>query len=195
MQINDKLNLVLPLRRDAAGAISVYGYHTPISREVFVANFRMLSATKAELFAKGRTYAGEVGPQIAGLLLRDEARRDAVRIGDIEEATNAFAAKAFFAELRRLTMVMAGSENGWEPIPLDIALSKGLIDAEDWGEAESGLVFFTALFCLCPKAARAKMMEGLAERLGGSGTALPLSEYADFLRKLTQTANSEAVAA
>lgn len=197
MQINDALNLVIPLRRAPDGDILVYGYHTPISREIFEANFRALSATKAELFAKGRTYAGEVGPQIAALLLRDEAKRDAIRLGmvDAEGTPNDAGAVALLAELRRLTMVLVPSAAGWEQIPVDVAMARGNIDADDWREAESGLVFFTALYSLCPRIARPKMAEGLAERLGGSMTSLPLMEYAAFLQTLKKDAATATVAA
>ena len=143
MQITDDLRLVLPLRRDAKGEPVVLGYHTPISRETYEASYRILAATKAALFAKGTAFAADVGPQIAALRLRDEARQDARDQGDIDNEGKGrdTVAVALLADLRRLTMVMCATPTGWEPIPVDIAISRGILDLDDWRDAEGGLVF------------------------------------------------------
>ena len=197
MQINENLNLSLPLRRDGSGVVTVWGYHTPISREVFEANFRVLSATKAALFAKGRNYAGEVGPQIAALLLRDEAKRDAAERNDVDAngAPNIAGALALLGDLKRLTLVMTPGAAGWEQIPVDVALARNLIDLDDWREAEAGLVFFTCLYSITPRAGKRKMIDGVADVLGASVTSLSPMEYIDFLRTSMQTATTETAAA
>lgn len=194
MQINDNLNLIIPLRSDADGKPLVYGYHVPISREVFEANFRILAATKAELFSKGRTYASDVGPQISALLLMDEAKRDAFTRGDLDKdgAPNIIGATALLAEIKRLTTVMAPTAAGWDQIPLDHAIGTNVIDADDWREAESGLIFFTSLFSMIPRRDRKQMIEGLAERLGGSAISSPPMEYLASLQTSTQTAGTPA---
>lgn len=188
MQINDALNLVIPLQRDGDGNITVYGYHTPISREVFEANYAILASTKAALFSKGLAYAADVGPRIAALKLRDEARAEAISKGDVDAngEPRIVAATALLAEMRRLTMALVPGDNGWEMIPAEIAVSRKAIDAEDWREAESGLVFFTCAYAMAPRANRAKMAEGLASVLGGLITSSPLTEYAASLRTSTQ---------
>jgi hypothetical protein len=194
VQINENLSLVIPLRRDDEGKTLVHAYHVPISREVFEANFRILAATKAELFSKGRTYASDVGPDISALLLKDEARRDAFARGDLDKdgRPNAAGADALLAELRRLTTVLAPTAAGWEQIPLERAIASNVIDADDWREAEGGLVFFTCLYSMIPRRDRAKLAEGLAERLGGSATSLPLTEFAASLPTSTQIAGTTA---
>ena len=187
MNISDSLKLIIPLKGD------ISGYHTPVSREVYEANFRALSATKAALFSKGKNYAGEVGPQIAALMFRDEAKRDAEDRGDVspEGVPNDAGAVAFMGELRRLTLVLAPGANGWEHLPVDVAIARNLIDAEDWREAESGLVFFTCLYSICPRATRQKMALGIAGLLGAAVTSFSPMEYVDSLRTSTQAPDTK----
>lgn len=188
MQINEKLNLVLPLRRDEEGVPVVWGYHTPISQEVFEACFRVLGATKAAMFAKGDSYLARVGPQVASLLLKDEAVKDRADRGmppSDEEAV------ALLADLKRLTLVMAPGQNGWEQVPVDVAIARGTIDADDWREAESGLVFFTCLYSICARSAKKITGNGTAALLGGSMTSSAPTEYCAFLQKSMQDATTE----
>ena len=190
MQITDDLRLVLPLRRDAKGEPVVLGYHTPISRETYEASYRILAATKAALFAKGTAFAADVGPQIAALRLRDEARQDARDQGDIDNEGKGrdTVAVALLADLRRLTMVMCATPTGWEPIPVDIAISRGVMDLDDWRDAEGGLVFFTCSYAMATKTTRRGISEAVAGVMGASITSLPLTEFVASLTTQTMDA-------
>lgn len=193
MQINEKLNLVLPLRRAEDGGATVWGYHTPISQEVFESSFRVLGATKAALFAKGNSYLSRVGPQVAALLLKDEAVKDRLERGiPLQDGESPDAeARALLADLKRLTLVMSPGQNGWEQVPVDVALARGTIDPDDWREAESGLVFFTCLYSICARSEKKVTGIGSAALLGGSMTSLPPTEFADSLQKSMQDATTD----
>lgn len=186
MHINDSLNLVLPIVEDEKG-VRVYAYHTPISREVFEANFVILSATLASLSSKGVHYMMGVGPQIAALTLKDEARKEAESRGlfDEEGKPSDITAVALMNEFKRLTQVIVPTENGWETLPVDTALSRGFLDSEDWSEAESALTFFTCNFALARKGERRKIATATASVLMGSVTSSPLMEAVNSLPTLT----------
>jgi hypothetical protein len=192
MQLNENLSLVIPIRRADDNTPLIRGFHTPISREVFEANFRALAATKAALFGPGVKYASDVGPQVAALLLTDEAKREAIRMEQVdnEGAPDISGTLALLAEIKRLTLILAPQQNGWEQLPVDVAIARGVIDGDEWREAESGLVFFTCLFSLCPKRQRAKLIDALAAPIGGSGTSLNITAYLASLATSTPPAPS-----
>ncbi|MHB1644270.1 MAG: hypothetical protein ACYCS8_16750 [Acidithiobacillus sp.] len=162
MQIDASINLVIPITE------TIKAYHTPISPQVFEANYRVLSATKAALFAKGIAYAFDAGPRIATLRLKDEGLRDAQE--RLEEGDGGVG--ALLAEIKRLTTVLVPG-NGWEMLPVINAH----IDPEDWQEAEASLVFFTCLYAMSKKTNRGKVASGAASLLGGSITPLSLSDW------------------
>ncbi len=192
MQLTDSLSLVIPLRAADDGTVLVRGFHTPISRQVFEENFRILGATKAALFSNGAKYASEVGPQIAALLLKDEAKRESIRLEqfDADNQPDISGAIALLAEIKRLTVILAPGPGGWEQLPVDVALARKIIDEDEWRDAEAGLCFFTSLFSLCPKRQRAKVIDGLAAPIGGIGTSLTLMDFIASLPTSTQTATS-----
>ncbi len=188
MNLTEALNLSIPLRRAENGDVIIHGYHTPISREVFEANYRILAATKAAIFGKGIAFASDSGPRIAALRLRDEARQDALERGDLDRDGNLHdrGATALLAELKRLTMALVPTPQGWSQVPIEVAISSGAIDAEDWSEAESALVFFTCGYAMATRRDKARMARGLAGVMGSSITSLPLTEYAASLATSTQ---------
>lgn len=180
MLTND-LKLVVPVRDD------VYAYHVPISSEVFEANYRILAATKAQLASKGVYYQMDTGPRIAAMALRDEGKRDAEARGDFDEAGKPKdAATPLINELKRLTTVLGPTASGWEPLPVDTAIHNGVIDADEWQEALSAIVFFTCHYALAKKAQRSEMASAVSSVLGASITSSSITEYASSLRKSTQ---------
>ncbi len=155
------LNLVLP-----------YGnariFHTPISSDVFEMNYRIISATKAAIFARGFGYAADAGPRIATLRLKDEGRRDAKDLGEEGDG----GAQALLSEIKRLTMILKPGPDGWDTVPV----SQGL-DAEEWKEVEAILVFFTCFYWMAPLRQRRSIADGAASGLGGEITSHSLSEW------------------
>ncbi|MDR8915795.1 hypothetical protein [Burkholderia multivorans] len=191
IQINEAMNLVVPVVSDDAG-VKVWAYHTPISRQVFEANYRVLAATKAALMSKGGIYMMDSGPRIAALTLLDEGRREAEARGSVDREGRAVdeMTPALMAEIRRLTMVLVPGPGGWDLLPIESAVAAGKIDSEDQAETESAIVFFTCICALASKAERKKQASSTASLLKGSITSLSPMEFADSLPNSTKAAPS-----
>lgn len=186
MTINADLKLAFPIRWSDDAKPLIWAYHTPLSREVFDANYRVIAATKAALFSKGLGYAAEIAPTIASLALQDAARQDA-----LESGVEGDGARPLLAELKRLTMVLAPGAIGYELIPAEVAVARKVIDDEDWSEAESGVVFFTCGYAMTPRRLRENKATALALILRGSTTSLAPLEWVASLPKSTEGETSE----
>lgn len=186
MQINNALNFVLPLRQSDDGEPLVWAYHTPITTEVFQANYRIIAETNARIWGKGLKYAATAGARIAALTLRDVSKADA------EEFDTADHGPALLGEIKRLTIVLAPAEGGvgFQPYPVDLAIQRKIIDADDWSEVESAIVFFTVGYAMSKRAARTQFCELISSRIGGSTTSLPPMEFAASLLISTQAETS-----
>lgn len=186
--ITDDLHLVLDV---GAG----YAYHTPISREVFNANYKLLAMTRADLESHGRDYQMGQGPLIAALTMADvdrTASQNAARF-DAAGKPDESLSRAFFAELQRLTLITVPSDAGWTQVPVSSALSAKTIDAEDWEDVLSQLVFFTCHYALSPKKTRKTAAEALAALLTGSITSLLPTDWIASLTTSTPENSSTAV--
>ena len=189
MQIDEKLNLAFPIRVAEDGQPLVWAYHTPISKEVFTANYRVIAATNALIWGKGLKYAATAGARVGHLTLLDVAKQDAAEYG-VEDC-----GPKIMSELKRLTMILAPNETaGFEFIPVDVALARQIIDAEDWDEAEAELVFFTAAYAMSRRAGRRKFCELISSVMAGSITSLSPTEFAASLRISTAKEISEPAA-
>lgn len=213
--IDENLNVVLPvvtervttktkvkegdkeIEKDVSeNVVRVYAYHTPVSKAVFDANYRMLAATKSALASKGQHYLVTSGPRIAALTLKDEGYRDAEIRGRIDDngQVRDDDTPAFLAELKRLTNILCPSASGWEMLPVDAAIAQEKIDIEDWEETLSAIVFFTCQWSMAKKSDRIRMGKATASLIGASTTSSPLSQFAASLPSLTPvTATPKAV--
>ncbi len=197
MQVNAALNLALPIRFAEAPdpnneqkriqTPTMWVYHTPISMEVFDANYRMIAAAKHAIFGKSVGYAMETGPRIARLALLDAAKLDAAEHGSDEDS-----GIALLAELRRLTLVLAASERGFEPVPSDVAVQRSIIDKDEWLEVESAIVFFTCAYAMARRSGREAVARSMALLWGGSMTSLPPMEFVASLKTSTSAETSGA---
>jgi len=197
MRINESLNLVLPIRSEeyeveeggkavTKERILLYAYHTPISKEVFEANFRILADVKTEIFGDGVKRAFMCGPMIATLALKDAGERDAQARGEAGDS----GVSALRMEIKRLTLVMAPNATGWGMIPIDAAIANGIIDDEDWLEVEGSIFFFTALYSMTKRSSRAAIARTLAGPLQGVMTSSSPTEFAGSLQLSTPTETS-----
>lgn len=200
MKIDEQRRLVLPVvtefvtkkveeKEVSEEVVRLWAYHTPISREVFEQHFRILAATKSALAGKGMHYLTQSGPRISALLLKDEGRKDAIAHGMVDENGNVRddETTALLGELKRLTMVLCPGPNGWDMLPVDTAISTGKMDAEDWEEVLSGIVFFTCSYAMARKANREATAKAYASFLDASITSLAPTEFVASLPSLTQT--------
>lgn len=177
MKITESLNIALPVWGAQA-------FHTPISREVFEANYRILAATKAALASKGIQYQMVSGPRIASLTLLDECREDSAERNDFgaDGLPSDLRARALLAEIKRLTIILAPSTDGYDMIPVDTAIARGVIDSDDWREVESSLVFFTCHVALASKTERVPLIQATASLLNGVSTSSDITEFANSSR-------------
>lgn len=198
MRMSEALNLVLPIG-------DLHAHHTPISREVFEANYRMLAATRAALSGKGVIYQMMAGPRIAKLALLDEARSDAEERGEFEldstgkpltndgrPVPSLSRAQALLGEIQRLTVILCPGAKGWDALPVDAAIRAGHVDEEDWAEAQARLVFFTCICSMESRAERAGIAQATASLMKASITSLPPLEYAASSLGSTKVAPSTA---
>lgn len=198
MQFDAALNLVFPVRwkdaerpdpQDASKTISsseplIYAYHTPISREVFDSSYRVIAATKAAIFGRGVSYAADAGPRIATLVMLDAAKADAEEWGTQDMGP------ALRAEIRRLTQVLVPGANGFDPLPIDLAVSRKMIDDDEMREAEAAIIFFTVSYAMASRARRQPTARASALVLGASITSLGLMEFAASLATSTPAETS-----
>lgn len=174
LKIDEKFRIVLPIKYSEDGSPSLRVYHTPIRREVFEANYRIISATFSALMSPAAR-AGAM--RIATLRLRDEGERDARERGFDPQSDGG--ASALLGEIKRLSLVLVPEGEKWEMVPVDVAIEKGFIDDDDWRDAESALVFFTCLFNMVTKHEKARMVEAAASMMNASITSLAPLEFAD----------------
>lgn len=190
MRIDRKLNLVIPLydaevvRMDEKtgkpliGAdgkavtflpVRMHVHSTPISREVFEANFLLISKTFAAIYNGGLGFT--VGPRVAALQLA----KTAADSGEPESAL------ALMNEVRRLSNVIAPGPQGWTAVPLQTVLDEKLIDGDERSEVENAIVFFTVASAVHRKTEIASVLEGACQLWGGRTESLNSTEFAASL--------------
>jgi hypothetical protein len=187
VQLNSELNLVFPIRFADDGTPLMYAYNTPISTEVFQANYRILAAVNAEIWKKGINNAAAFAT-VANLMLLDVAKVDALQWGTEDMG------KAFLAEIQRLSYILAPGANGFEMLPINVAIERKVIDQEDWNEAESAIIFFTSGWSMLPRAVRLPFAKRMTLHIGGSITPLPPLEWVKSLPRSTPDESSKAQA-
>jgi len=180
MNITPDLRLALPVRVSETGAPLIWAYHTPISSEVFTANYRTIAAAKHAIFKNGPAYAADNGPRIAGLALLDAGAADARETGGEDGSAS------LLAEIKRLTMILSPLETGVDALPVDVAIARGTIDKDDWAECEAGIVFFTLGFTMVRRAGKPIVGRSLAAIFGGSTTSLSPTEFLASLPTSTE---------
>lgn len=175
MRLDCSLNLVLKIERE--GAPDVHLHMTPVSRSVFDANYALIARTEADIFARGTAYMLRAGPRIAAMTLKDVGKREAQDHG-VEGDSGA---SALLMEIKRLTSVIGAGKNGWETLPVDVAMQRGILGADEWSEAENTACFFTLISCMAPIAAAAKMQTMAASLIGAQAVSSSSTEFAASL--------------
>jgi hypothetical protein len=205
MKIDEQRNLCLPIVTETITKkvdgkdvteeiVKLWAFHTPISRAIFEQHYRVLAATKSVLASKGAHYLWSSAPRIAALTLRDEGMKDAAARGSFGEdgKPKDDETPALIAELKRLTMVLCPGHHGWDMLPVDAAISSGKLDAEDWEEEASAIVFFTCNYAMARKADRETTAMAYASPIGASITSSSATEFAGSLPILTQGSHTPA---
>lgn len=175
MKINKKLNLQITLQNEDGQDFTIYSQ--PVAREVFNKFYLPLSRMFTEITAMNLLV---MAPQVAANMLQDIAK-DLNMLEDV---------KSFMAELRRLTSVITATDAGWQPVPLDVAINRELLDDDDLALIEGSLVFFTAVSFIAVKQDRGPLLNGAAAMWGLQTTSSDITALLNSLPTLSGTANS-----
>jgi hypothetical protein len=179
VNLNRKLNLVIPLERDDG---PVYVHSTPISREVFERYFAVIAKTFGRLMVEGMA---QTSPRIAMLMLRKTAQDDGTWAGA------AGVELGLVNEIRRLTSVLLPQETGgWQQLPWYDAVREQRLDEEEVAEVENLLAFFTLSAAMRRRKEHGEMMEAMAEAFSLQTTSSTCTEFASSLPTSTAIANT-----
>lgn len=181
-QIDKRLNIVLTVE-DPSGKVLAHIHSTPISREIYEANFLLLFKTVQGLYAEGLSYVACC--RIGMLMLRKVA-------ADMDKALPKGAPPVhlpsveanFLPEVWRLTNVRMPGDAGWQTFPMQHVIDKGLLDADDIAEVQNYLVFFTAACWVHPRADLSRQDEdqpGLYQIWRASGAQLTSQKFTDWV--------------
>jgi hypothetical protein len=179
VKINKQLNLVLPITR--ADDSQIYVHSTPFGEEVWDAHYEIIAVTMNALYTGG---VGLFSPRIAHKKLRDVARErgrwdgpGGVQLGIV-------------AEIHRLTNVLAPGTRGWEMVPYDEALKRGVIGSEEADVIEGAITFFTLAWRTHDPRVRQAIVEGASVMWGARSESLSCSEFLSSLPTSTTAAST-----
>jgi len=172
MKIDRNLNLVLTVERDEGDA---YVYSSPISKDVFERYFLTISKTYAAMLENGGEWLVRMGPRVAKMMLKRVAEADGSWEGP-EGVQN-----GLLAEIRRLSTVLVMTDQGWDHVPLEQAVSKNLFSADDADEVENAVTFFIVGCASMRKREADALMSMIFGIFGASTTSLSLIDYQSSL--------------
>jgi hypothetical protein len=169
MRIDKRLNLVIEVETEQG---TVFVHSTPISRDVFERYFLIISKTFAAIISEGLSFIS--GPRVAALMLKKIATDLGVWEG--RDGVN----NGLMAEVRRLSNVVMPSERGWQTVPFQDAIDKGLLDESDIAEVEGLIAFFICASAMSRKTEIQSVLERMA-LWGSSITSLNSTAFAESL--------------
>ncbi len=182
MKIDRRLYLVQNIETDAG---VFYLHSAPISREVWESYFLVLSKTYAAILSEGLNILS--GPPIARMLLQRIAEMSGVWDGP------AGVKEGLISEIRRLTNVVMPMGGGWQTLPYEEVVSRGLIDDDALADAEGAIVFFICVSAVLRAPASRKkldiMMDGLRRTWDVSSSSLDVMAFAASLPTSTPAGN------
>lgn len=179
MKINRKLNLVVPV--DLADGESTGHVHaTAVSKEVYIKHIILLGKVYSSIFSENLHCVS--GPRIAYFLLKEIAEKQKIWEG-IDGVNN-----TLINEIIRLSNLIYPVEGkGYDTMPLDVAIDKGIIDLD---EAINELVFFTC-FSAINKTYQLEVWMSTVNMLWNSVTTyLNATEYTTSIKTSNVTGNT-----
>lgn len=161
-EINRKMNIVVTAESDDGVS---YVFSRPLSKEAIRVNKLILGKVFASIVSEG--FGALAGPGVAYELLKETA-------GDRWEGPSGVRNTLVNEIIRNSEAFVPTEEKGWETYPLDVAISRGMIDEDDvLGE----LIFFTCIWALSktgPAIVMSKMANGLRD---SAFTSLSATEW------------------
>lgn len=175
--INERLFLIIPIYDDQEQIIA-YVHSSPLSREIFEANFLLVSKTFAAIHGEG---LGEIaGPRVAALMLKQVAQHMSPSDPDRLWVP-------LLNEIRRLTNLLRLSSTAWEMVPFQEAIDKSMLNADDLAEVENALVYFTVCSAMQHRRMAAVMLPGAARLWGAQISSSPCTAFLHSLPTSTTT--------
>ncbi len=184
MQLDERLNLIIPVERGAAGLFFVHV--APLPREVFEAHYLLVSKTFTAIMSEGLSVIA--GPRVAGLMLRDVAMRSNQWEGPRGGST-------LLAEMVRLSNVAVPGPNGYEQMPLQTAIDRKVFSDEERSEVIGSVVFFMVNSAMHKRAILDVLMENMAGLWGTRTSLLDITGFIASLRTSTAAGNTGGTAA
>lgn len=169
MKIDRKLNLVLSVTRD--DGVELHVHSTPISREIYEANFLILSKAISAMYEEG------LAPGICSRVALMMMRKVAAKLGDTDALE-----KMLLPEIWRLTNVLMPTERGWETVPFQTVINNKMMSDNDIAEVQNFICFFIAASWVHKKAELHAVIYPLLTASGGSTTLLTCTEYGSSLQ-------------
>ncbi|EFN9664531.1 hypothetical protein D3G64_23055 [Escherichia coli] len=181
MKISRNLNLIIPVRTEKGNG---WIHATPISKEVFKEHFFILSKTFSAIFSEGLGVVA--GPRIACLML--ERISSDMNIWDGEKGVR----NTLVNEIIRLANLVYPVEGkGYDTIPLDMALERGIVEFDD---VAGELVFFTCVSSINTPEQTEQMMLAVSGMWNSRTSSLSLTDWIASLPTLKPAASSGATA-
>ena len=151
-QINRKLAFTFAIEGADGGVVQVYS--APLSRAAFETYYRELGKVFTSCFAgQEAEHVALTAPQLALAALKDAAGANWDPEGKVGVKTG------LVGEIKRLTTVAFPGPDGWESLPLDVGIKRGIVDDDGEAEILSNLVFFTAISKVAPRALSSTFLE------------------------------------
>ena len=126
----------------------------PVGRPVFEAYYDVLGKVFTRCFdGQDPKHIALTAPQIAYAALKSIATES----GQWEGPAGVKA--GLINEIIRLTSVTFVGASGWDKLPMDIAVKRGILDEDNEAESLSILVFFTSISKVAPKALAGTFLE------------------------------------
>lgn len=181
MKIDNKLNLIVPVDTAEGEETTIYFHHTPILKETFNRYHFAMAAAFNKLLSNNLQV---MGPKIAALTL-EEVSKDLDQWRDNLDRKFIGIENGLIGEIKRLTNVIAYTPQGWQPIPVADAISRSMVEEEDWQEASQRIVFFTLVSNMVTKKIRAALLEIMHESWNTQCASSSCSAWASSLPMLT----------
>jgi len=183
MKIDRNLNLVMRVETEENG--NVFVHSASISRSVFEQFYLELGKVFSQCFDNTNpSHLALSAPQLAYPALKSVATAQ----GNWEGAGGV--RFGLINEIIRLTSVIVSTEKGWDTMPFDVAIKRGIIDEDEELEVLSSLVFFTAISKVAPKDLRNSFLEMAGSLRSWELTSSDSTAYLSGLPTLTKKENS-----
>lgn len=166
--LNKRLNLVVPLQ--LGDGKQVFVHSTPITRETFEVYFLIMGKTLSAIYRNNLSV--NFGPRMAAMMLQKEAEEagewEGVRTG-------------LMMDIRQRSNLVMPTDKGWTTVPLQDAIDRHVLDADEVSEVEGQIVFFTLVSAIHQKRDVPRILEAATEFYGSQ---LTLSDCTAFVRSL-----------